>query len=144
MNGSYLIGGVALIAGFAAILVMESKIIGLILSGVAALFLVITGMQDFSANKNASRSDFRAEKAEFNLDFARTEAAIGKNISKEKMSDLEKVAKKLRTEADAAEDERVSVQKKTEETRKPLLDAVTNQVNDASKPNDNDSSMTTK
>lgn len=144
MNSSYLIGGVALIAGVAAVLVMESKIIGLVLSGVAALFLVITGLQDFSANKNASRSDFRAEKAEFNLDFARAEVAIGKNISKEKMAELEKGAVKLRAEADAAEEERASVQKKTEATRKPLLDAVTNQVNDASKPEDDDSSMTSK
>lgn len=144
MNSSYLIGGIALIAGMAAVLIMESKIIGLILSGVAALFLVITGIQDFSANKNASRSDFRAEKAEFNLDFARAEAAISKSASKEKMAELENSAKKLRTEADAAEEERVSVQKKTEATRKPLLDAVTNQVNDASKPNDGGSSMTLK
>jgi hypothetical protein len=60
------------------------------------------------------------------------------------MAELEKGAVKLRAEANAAEEERASVQKKTEATRKPLLDAVTNQVNDAAKPKDDDSSMISK
>ena len=122
----YWIAAPLLALGVFAFIFIEGKILGLILSGAAALFLVLQFYSDFSATKNANRSNNAASEAQFEVEWASARGA-----SSEKVSALELEAKRLKELAALTEDERKKVQEANAAARAPLVNALNKQVNDA-------------
>jgi len=100
----YLVAAPVAATAVVAFLMIESKILGLILSGCAALLLVLQFNADFSATKNANRSNNQASEAQFEVEWASARGA-----SSEKVSALELEAKRLKELAALTEDERKKV-----------------------------------
>ncbi len=128
MNASLIIGSLLAAGGILALFIIESKLIGVIASGVGVFFIALSFYGDMQANKSATTSDFSAEKAEFNRDFARISGADKKTVDS-----LSKRADVLRGDADSAEAKRRKTVEDGEKARTPLLDALTGQVNAAAK-----------
>ena len=114
------------IAAGVCIIFLEAKILGLILSGAAALFLVLQFFGDFSATKNANRSNNASSEAQFEVEWASARGATA-----EKISALEVEAKRLKELAAMTEEERMAVQKENAAARAPLVNALNKQVSEA-------------
>ena len=114
------------IGGGLCFIFLEMKLLGMLLSGAAALFLVLQFYSDFSATKNANRSNNAASEAQFEVEWASARGA-----SSEKVSALELEAKRLKELAALTEDERKKVQEANAAARAPLVNALNKQVNDA-------------
>ena len=114
------------IGGGLCFIFLEMKLLGMLLSGAAALFLVLQFYSDFSATKNANRSNNAASEAQFEVEWASARGA-----SSEKVSALELEAKRLKELAALTEDERKKVQEANDAARAPLVNALNKQVNDA-------------
>jgi len=122
----YWIAAPLLALGVFAFIFVEGKILGLILSGCAALLLVLQFYADFSATKNANRSNNQASEAQFEVEWASSRGA-----STQKVSELELDAKRLKALAAMTEEERIKVQEANAAARAPLVNALNKQVNDA-------------
>lgn len=127
-----IVGGMVAVGGLIALFVMETKLIGLVMSGVGALFLVMSFYSDQAANHAASVGDMRASEAEFNRDFEEAKLHMRGGDTKT-LDPLKKKADELRAQADAVHDQSKTTLATNEEARKPLLDAVTRQIKAASK-----------
>lgn len=119
----YLFAGIAGVAAIVVFFVMEGKMLGLILSGVAALFLVLQFLQEFNASSNAKEAKIDATQANFNLEWAKARGEDKKTISA-----LQDRSNSLQTEADQAKANQKSVEAQNEAIRKPLVDALNRQV----------------
>jgi len=139
MHAGMLLGGVVAAGGVLALFMMESKILGLIFSGVGVFFIGLSMYGDFSANRAATTSSFEAKEAEFDRDFAKASGEDKKTVHA-----LSLRADKLRDESDETEVRRKEILKSGEEARKPLMDALTRQVKAAGKQDaeSSDSGMT--
>jgi len=122
----YWIAAPLLALGVFAFIFIEGKILGLILSGAAALFLVLQFYSDFSATKNANRSNNAASEAQFEVEWASSRGA-----STQKISALQVEATRLKALAAMTEEERKKVQEDNSNARAPLVNALNKQVNDA-------------
>jgi hypothetical protein len=122
----YWIAAPLIALGVFAFIFIEGKILGLVLSGAAALFLVLQFYSDFSATKNASRSNNQASEAQFEVEWASARGA-----SSERVSALQAEAKHLRELAAMSEEERQRIQKENAAAREPLTKALNKQVSDA-------------
>jgi len=123
----YLVAAPVAATAVVAFLMIESKILGLILSGAAALFLVLQFFSDFSATKNANRSNNAASEAQFEVEWASARGA-----TPEKISALEVEAKRLKELAATTEEERKKAQEANAYARAPLVNALNKQVGEAS------------
>jgi len=115
-----------LIGGGLCFIFLEMKLVGMLLSGAAALFLVLQFYADFSSTKNANRSNNQASEAQFEVEWASSRGA-----STQKVSELELEAKRLKALAAMTEEERIKVQEANAAARAPLVNALNKQVNDA-------------
>jgi len=115
-----------LIGGGLCFIFLEMKLVGMLLSGAAALFLVLQFYGDFTATKNSNRSNSAASEAQFESEWAGARGA-----STEKVSALELEAKRLKELAAMTEEERIKVQESNAVARAPLVNALNKQVNDA-------------
>jgi len=122
----YWIAAPLIALGVFAFIFIEGKILGLVLSGAAALFLVLQFYSDFSATKNANRSNNQASEGKFEVEWS---SARGASI--EKVSALEVEAKRLKDLAAMSEEERQRIQKENAAAREPLTKALNKQVSDA-------------
>ena len=123
----YLFAGLAIVGALVLFFVMEAKIFALILSGVAALFLVLQFTQEFNSKAKAVDTKLDAAQANFNVDFAKA-----RGEGKEKITALQDRADKLQAEADQAKGNQKAVEAQNEAIRKPLVDALNRQVSNAS------------
>ena len=126
MSVTLILGALFAIAGIIALLVLESKMIGVIITGVAGLFLVLNFYSDMTANTEAKNANFRATQAEFDRDFAKA-----RNEDPKTQEELVKKAEALRAEAEKKEKDKSKVIDQNAQERKPLLDAVKSQVDKA-------------
>ena len=122
----YWIAAPLLALGVVALFLIETKLLGLILSGAAALFLVLQFYSDFSATKNANRSNNQASEAQVAVEWA-----SARGLSSEKVSALELEAKRLKELAAMTEEERKTVQEANAAARAPLVNALNKQVSEA-------------
>jgi len=122
----YLFAGIAGVAALVVFFVMEGKILALVLSGVAALFLTLQFAQEFNAKSNAVEAKIDATQAYLNLEWAKARGEDKKSISA-----LQERANSLQTEADLAKANQKSVQSQNDAIRKPLVDALNRQISEA-------------
>jgi len=122
----YWIAAPLLALGVFAFIFVEGKILGLILSGCAALLLVLQFYADFSATKNANRSNNQASEAQFEVEWASARGA-----STDRVSQLQLDATRLKELAAMTEEERIKVQEANAAARAPLVNALNKQVIDA-------------
>lgn len=122
----YLFSGLAIVGALVLFFVMEAKIFALILSGVAALFLVLQFTQEFNSKSNVVEAKFDAAQASFNVEFAKSNGEDKKTITA-----LQEHSDKLQTEADQAKANQKTVEAQNEAIRKPLVDALNRQVSSA-------------
>jgi hypothetical protein len=123
----YLFSGLAIVGALFCFFVMEAKIFALILSGVAALFLVLQFTQEFNSKANAVDARFDAAQASFNVEFAKARGEDKKTITA-----LQERSDNLQTEADQAKANQKLVEAQNEAIRKPLVDALNRQVSNVS------------
>ena len=105
---------------------MEGKILALILSGVAALFLTLQFAQEFNAKSNAADAKINATDANFNVEWAKARGEDANTVAA-----LQQRARNLQNEADQAKANQKSVQDQNDAIRKPLVDALNRQVTSA-------------
>lgn len=127
MNAGMALGGLLVAGGVVAMLVMETKFVGMLVSGVGAAFLVLSFYSDFRAETNTSRAQFNRSEAQFNLDFYRQVGG-----PKEDGKYFEDEVKRTREAASAAESSRVKTEEETKQSMKPLADALKREVDRAS------------
>ena len=122
----YLFAGIAGVAALVVFFLAEGKILGLILSGVAALFLFLQFTQEFNASSSAKEAKIDAAEANFNVEWAKARAEDKKTVTA-----LQERADSLQNEADQAKANQRSVEARNEAIRKPLVDALNRQVTNA-------------
>jgi len=122
----YLFAGLTGVAALVVFFLMEGKILALVLSGVAALFLVLQFTQEFNASSNATSSKIDAAEANFNLQWAKARGEDKKSVSA-----LQERSNTLQAEADQAKANQKSVEAQNEAIRKPLVDALNRQISEA-------------
>lgn len=132
MSLALIAGIVAAVFGIAMLLVMESKVAGVIASGIGAFFLALSFYGDMSANTAANSNEIKAQSADFARDFESTNCLISSQCDRARLKQLADRADKARAEADEAEAKRKEVLAASERTRKPLMDALTHEVERAS------------
>lgn len=134
MSMALIAGVVALIAGVSMLVFMESKLAGVIASGVGAFFLALSFYGDMSANTAAATEEMRAQSAEFTRDYEATNCAISSNCDEKRLKQLSERAEAARSDADESDAKRKETLAAGERTRKPLMDALTREVEQAASP----------
>ena len=119
----YFFAGLAGVAAIVVFFVVEGKILALVLSGVAALFLVLQFTQEFNASSNATSSKIDAAQANFNLEWAKA-----RDEDKKSVSALQERSSTLQAEADQAKANQKSVEAQNDAIREQLADALNSQV----------------
>lgn len=127
MSTAMIVAGVLVVAGIGIALITEAKVIGMLVGGVGTLFLVLSFYSDFSSQKNESVAKQDAREASFDAEWAKLDRVTSID-QKEALADR---AHALNKEADEAKGERKKTESRNEQTRQPLLDAVTFKVNEA-------------